>query len=89
MAQIEPMTRYDPIYRWLGSKTEKQISLSFAQLEEVLGAPLPVSARAHFEWWANARGAKPHVQCRAWLDAGYKTVAVDLANESVTFLQGD
>jgi hypothetical protein len=80
------MTRYDPLYRWLGSKTDKRISLAFSKIEEILGISLPVSARSHREWWANEHDAHLYVQCRAWMDAGYETANVDLGNERVDFI---
>ncbi len=46
--------------------------MSFGDIERVLGALLPNSA-ARPEWWANETDPRTtHVQCRAWLDAGYK-----------------
>jgi hypothetical protein len=55
---------------------------SFKDVEEVLGFPLPYSARQHRPWWAN----QGHAQSAAWLSACYKTANVDLANEKVTFV---
>lgn len=57
-------------------------SLSFRQLEDILGAPLPMSARRHRPWWGNHRA---HSQAQAWMDAGWQVAAVDLGSRSVTF----
>jgi hypothetical protein len=58
--------------------------MSFRDIERVLGALLPKSCRRP-EWWGNERGpASRHVQCQAWLRAGYRAVATPAA-ERVRF----
>lgn len=47
------------------------ITLTFKQIEEIIGFELPESATKHAEaWWSNN---KDHSQAVAWLDAGYET----------------
>jgi hypothetical protein len=81
------MGKYDPLYRWLRQQGAKNVPATFSQLESILGFELPPTARGRTEWWANEAGDTRHVQCRAWLDAGYKTLDVNLAKESVRFVQ--
>lgn len=46
--------------------------MTFADIERTLGALLPKSANRP-EWWANETGPNSrHVQCRAWLSAGFR-----------------
>jgi hypothetical protein len=59
----------------------------FAELEEVLGFPLPPSASRYREWWANQRSGG-HSQAKGWQDAGWKVWAVDLAGRRVEFRRG-
>jgi hypothetical protein len=58
-------------------------SLSFAEVEEVLGLPLPPGARSSRAWWGNSRSGHP--QSRAWLLAGWRVVHVDVTAEVVKF----
>jgi hypothetical protein len=57
--------------------------MSFAEIEAVVGAPLPLSARRHRGWWSNNPGNSGAT--RAWLDAGYRTAEVDMAGERLVF----
>jgi hypothetical protein len=81
------MSIYDPLYKWLHSKSANNISAAFEQIETVLGFKLPNTARERPQWWANEGGDTRHVQCRAWMDAGFQTRNLDLAKESVEFVK--
>lgn len=77
------MGKYDPLQRYLSRKRDKEIELSFADIERIICAMLPNSAQSA-QWWAN--DVCPHgrnVQSSAWLNAGYD--ATLLASERVRF----
>jgi hypothetical protein len=75
--------KYEPLRRYLKGATANEAVLEFAEIERIIGAPLPPSARKHPAWWSNhARG---HVNAHAWLDAGFQTKDVDLSSGRVTF----
>jgi hypothetical protein len=78
------MSRYDPLSKYLSSRSESEWHAGFSDVEKVLGFPLPNSARRYSAWWANQQGAG-HSQVRGWRDVGWRTAAVDLARESVRF----
>src|SRR5205823_508987 len=78
------MPNYQRLANHLARQTISPINCTFAQVEGVLGAPLPASARTHRPWWANDR---THTHARAWLDTGWQTQSVDMARESVTFVR--
>ena len=59
-------------------------SLPFAEIEEIIGKPLPPSAHKHPAWWANDSTGS-HTHARAWMRAGWKVDHIDLANEYVEF----
>jgi hypothetical protein len=61
------MSRYDTLTERLQSFTEPTVTLSFEELDEVVGG-LPPSAKKYPEWWANKRTSQAHA--KAWLDAG-------------------
>jgi hypothetical protein len=79
------MTKYDPLHTTLKKRTEPEIKLTFAEIERILQAPLPATARQRNQWWANETPPQSrHVQCHAWRDAGYKAVP-DLSRQTVIF----
>jgi hypothetical protein len=78
-------TKYEPLCSHLRKEAASQISLTFAEIERLLGATLPASAKRYEAWWANERSEDTrHVQCRAWRDAGYVALP-DLVSQAVTF----
>lgn len=77
------MSKYDSLAKHLARSNAPELVMTFAQLEEILGAPLPASARTHRPWWANS--AHGHVQSKGWLDAGYQSERVDLEGQHLTF----
>jgi hypothetical protein len=60
--------KYLPLGAYLGRRSTASMTLSFSEVEKVIGAMLPPSARRRHEWWANEM---THAQSRAWREAGY------------------
>ena len=78
------MSKYAPLYNYLRRKPGTEIQLTFADIERVIGQLLPKSAFRP-QWWANERSPRSrHVQCTAWLDAGYEAYPLP-KDELVTF----
>jgi DNA-binding XRE family transcriptional regulator len=76
-------SKYWRLYTHLQTCGQDELSLTFAEIERLLGTGLPNSARTRRAWWSNRnRGA---VQAKAWVEAGYQAETLDLANEQVTF----
>ena len=73
---------YAPLGEWLSARDDRRVTLAFAELERLLGRPLPASAGRHRPWWGN-NDCSP--QAAAWLGAGWRVAAVDLATRKVTF----
>lgn len=66
------MAKYDPLRKRLRRSDAPELVLSFDDIEQIIGDMLPKSA-ALAAWWGNETSADTrHVQCRAWLDAGYE-----------------
>lgn len=76
-------TKYEALFNYLSGSDGREVTLSFAEIETLLEAKLPVSARRRRGWWSN-RGSGG-VQAQAWMAAGYHVTALDLAQEQVTF----
>lgn len=66
------MAKYDPLGRHLRRKNGAEVLMTFDDVERVIAAMLPKSASLA-AWWGNETSVESrHVQCRAWLDAGYE-----------------
>lgn len=75
--------KYAPLLQFLQRQTAKQIILTYAEVESILGFKLPNSAYTYTMWW-NPKG---HPHCQAWLQAGYKVADVSEAirTQIITF----
>ena len=62
--------RYEGLFTHLSAlaPTLKEITLSFAEIEGLIGSDLPPSARKYQAWWVD--GAHGH--SKAWTDAGFR-----------------
>lgn len=78
------MSKYKPLERHLRASGRTHVTLTFSQIEKILGVRLPDSARRHPAWWSNNEVS--HVQAHAWKDPGYRTEKVDLSAEKLTFV---
>jgi hypothetical protein len=76
-------SKYQPLEHFLRLRSDVRVRLSFAEIEQIVGFPLPRSARQYAPWWANVGGS--HVQAQSWLCAGWRTRDVDVAGGKVTF----
>lgn len=72
-------SKYDPLKTYLDTYC---ITLTYQEIEEILGFKLPDSAYNYSEWWDN--WTENRSQNKAWMDSGWKVVKVDLCN-SITF----
>ncbi|CAN7590251.1 DUF7662 domain-containing protein [Bosea sp. LjRoot237] len=77
------MSKYGALARYLSNLPQQEVRLSFDEIEKVLEAKLPTSARSHRAWWSN--NSDNSVMTKAWLDAGWRSEQVDMANESLVF----
>jgi CBS domain-containing protein len=76
-------SKYAPLAAFLQSQASDRVEVAFAKVEELIGGPLPPSARRHPSWWAN--DSVGHVQSRQWLEIGWRVWTVSVAEEKVTF----
>lgn len=74
--------KYAPLGRYLYGLTTNRWKAAFRDVETVIDAPLPRSARERDAWWANDGS---HVQARAWMDVGWRTRDVDHRREVISF----
>lgn len=84
MQRSDDRKKYEPIREYLIAlpPTTNEATLSFSQVEQIIGGTLPRSATRYREWWANQEGGSraPH-----WRAAGFKIDHVDLQRHIVRF----
>ncbi len=82
------MLKYDPLEMHLLCLPPglKELTLSFAQVEQIIAAKLPPSAYTHPAWWANERKVR-HASARAWRDVGWLVAEVDQGQGWVRFVR--
>lgn len=80
---MNPGSRYQPLYERLHDSGEREMTLTFAEIEALIGARLPPSARKSVAWWSNRTSGS--VQAKAWMGARYHVKNVDIAGERVVF----
>ncbi|MBW4485018.1 MAG: helix-turn-helix domain-containing protein [Tildeniella torsiva UHER 1998/13D] len=81
---IKPGSKYYPLFEHLQNCNKAATTLTFLEIEALMGRSLPASARAKKGWWSN-RDSVSALQAIAWVSAGYQVNAVDLAQQKVTF----
>jgi hypothetical protein len=76
--------KYAPLQEYLRKlpATKERVTLSFGEVEAIVGAKLPKSASTYREWWANQEGGSraPH-----WRAAGFAVDGVQLGRQVVEF----
>jgi hypothetical protein len=77
------MGKYEPLGQFLRKQKRNSVSMTFAEIEALLGDKLPKSSKTHRAWWSN--NPSNNVMTREWLEAGYETKNVDLAGERLVF----
>lgn len=58
------------------------VSMSFKDIESILGSKLPNSAFTYREWWSNQKDTSNRPQAKAWIAAGFKVGRVNQKRES-------
>jgi hypothetical protein len=76
------MKKYRPLSDFLVKQYDTTISLTFKEVEKILGFALPPSAYSHRAWWANSPS---HPQASSWLNVGWKVNDVDLKKKMASF----
>lgn len=74
---ISEKSKYYPLKQYLKNV---QLTLSFDEIEKIIGEKLPQSAYQYREWWQD----EGHYYSYAWIDAGWSLKSVDFGH-SVTF----
>ncbi len=76
--------KYRGLAEYLLLSNETDVTLSYSQIEEILGFPLPNTARKFKQsYWANTN---THSYASSWMNVGYKA-RPDADRDAVTFIK--
>ena len=81
------MGKYDPLCHFLENAASgvSEITLSFSQIEQILGDVLPDTAKYQRMWWANEIRSGTQPQSSSWLNAGWEVDEVEREQKWVRF----
>ena len=87
MAKQPEFKKYLPLEAWFSKQdtTKKQIELTLAEVEEIVGSPLPKSSSKP-SWWTNV---EPKIQSHrtSWLNHGWKVLDYNEGAKVVKFIR--
>lgn len=75
--------KYKALWQLLRDSDQARLDMTFHEIEEALGFPLPPSSRKHPPHWYGYGGS---AVARAVRDAGYRSSHIDMSAETVTFV---
>ena len=80
--------KYTPLEHYLHDlpASQREVMLSFEQIEQILGSKLPSSAYGYRQWWENEKEGN-HVNARAWANAGWKVDTVNFGEKWVKLVR--
>ena len=77
------LSTYEALGTFLSAQRPDRVTMKFAEIERILGRPLPSSARRHRGWWSSRWSSHR----RAWAWTGWRVTGCSLSTETVTFLR--
>ena len=75
---------YQPLGDFLRAYPDDSVTLSFAEIEAILGRSLPPLAGRNIRWWSNKQGP---THARVWLSIGWERRSVNLQSQMVIFVR--
>jgi DNA-binding XRE family transcriptional regulator len=79
----KPGSKYYPLHEYLRDHAQDEVSLTFNQIEKLIGGVLPEGARIERGWWGNRKAGS--AQAQAWRAAGFHVKGLDLERRKVFF----
>jgi plasmid stability protein len=77
------MSKYEPLARYLANQPAQELSLTFEEIETIIGSKLPPSTYEYRALWSN--NPQGHVMAQAWLKAGWETSKVEMEGRKLVF----
>jgi len=81
------MSKYEPLTQFLAAQRFQEVTMTFSEIERVLGFRLPEKASGIRAWWSN--NPSNNVMTKAWLAAGFVTARVDMGSRRLVFRKAD
>ena len=80
--------KYSPLEKYLRElpESQREVTLRFEQIEDILNSKLPSSAYEDQRWWEHEKEGN-HVNARAWTNAGWKIESLDVNKMRVKFVR--
>lgn len=76
-------SKYQPLLEFLRGSDQNEITLSFAEIENLIKDTLPNSAKIKRAWWSNR--SKGALQASAWIKAGIGLKMLILKKQQIKF----
>ena len=76
--------RYGSLHAHLERRYADSVVLTFKQIEDLIGFPLPALARTRREWWTSESEGEQPPQSDAWILAG-RSASPNLSAKTVAF----
>jgi len=76
--------KYRALNKYLTERYADAVTLTFGQIEDVLGSALPAQARTQHDWWTTTVQGGESLQSSAWMLAG-RTALPNLGAQIVLF----
>ena len=77
------MGKYTRLGEFLQNQRRKEIPMTFAEIERVIGGKLPPNSPQYPAWWSN--NPSNNVMTKEWLRAGFRTEQVNVKARKVVF----
>jgi len=80
--------KYTPLENYLRGlpSSQREVTLTFGQIERILKSKLPSSAYEDRRWWDHETEGN-HRSKRAWVNAGWKIESLDVSKKWVKFVR--
>ena len=79
------MSKYSPLGEFLKAWPDREITLTFAEIEEIIGRELPPGAYLRAGFWINANNDYVSPSGPGWVSVGWRVVSNSAKNGAVTF----
>ena len=81
------MSKYYPLHTFLKNAPAhlEELTLSLAQVEQILDSALPASAYQYQAWWSNPTTPTQHPYAQSWLTAGWRVAGLNQQDGWVRF----
>ena len=80
--------KYTPLEQHLKAfpAEQRDVTMSFEQIERIINDKLPASAYKYQAWWANEKDGH-HVHAHSWMNAGWKVDTLNLQEKWVRLIR--